>query len=167
MQIFSGISTPRILKPGSLEMNIIHYELFAEQSMLYIISCMFLFIVLVIIGGWITDLLTYPDSPAYFLGATLSMIIAFVCTSTYVGITQSADIKYKVKITYENRTEKHIDISEKNIITKIQNNDINTNTQSQNYVYSFEINKELYTKLKTLEEKRIKESKYGFINFTD
>lgn len=54
----------------------------------------------------------------------------------------------------------------KNIITKIQNNDIGTNTSSQNYTYSFEIDKELYKELEKLEEKRAKEQKYGFVNFT-
>ena len=54
-------------------MNIINYELFGNPNMLYVISYMGLFIVLVILGGLLTDLLTYPDSPSYF----------FRCTSIY------------------------------------------------------------------------------------
>lgn len=40
-------------------MNIINYELFEDPSMLYVISYIGLFIVLVILGGLLTDLLTY------------------------------------------------------------------------------------------------------------
>lgn len=147
-------------------MNIVNYEILENLSILYVISCIGLFIVLVILGGLLTDLLTYPDSPSHIFGALLSMLIAFACTHTYVKITQDTDITYKVKITYENTLGKPISVSEKDIIAKIQNNDIGTNTSSQNYIYSFEIDKELYKELEKLEEKRAKEQKYGFVNFT-
>ena len=147
-------------------MNIINYEIFENLSILYVISCIGLFIVLVILGGLLTDLLTYPDSPSYFFGALLSMLIAFACTHTYVKITQDTDITYKVRITYENTLGKPINVSEKDIIAKIQNNDIATDTKNKNYIYNFEINKELYTELEKLEEKRAKEQEYGLVNFT-
>lgn len=147
-------------------MNIINYELFGNPSMLYAISYMGLFIVLVILGGLLTDLLTYPDSPQYLFGALLSIIIAFVCTYTYVKITQDTGITYEVRITYENTLGKPINVSEKDIIAKIQNNDIATDTKNKNYIYNFEIDKELYKELEKLEEKRAKEQEYGFVNFT-
>ena len=147
-------------------MNIINYELFENPSILYVISYMGLFIVLVILGGLITDLLTYPDSPQYLFGALLSIIIAFVCTYTYVKITKDTGITYEVRITYENTLGKPINVSEKDIIAKIQNNDIATDIKNKNYIYNFEIDKELYKELEKLEEKRAKEQEYGLVNFT-
>ena len=147
-------------------MNIINYELFGNPNMLYVISYMGLFIVLVILGGLLTDLLTYPDSPSYFFGALLSIIIALACTYTYVKITQDTGITYEVRITYENTLGKPINVSKKDIIAKIQNNDIATDTKNKNYTYNFEIDKELYKELEKLEEKRAKEQEYGFVNFT-
>lgn len=147
-------------------MNIVNYELFGDPSMLYIISYMGLFIVLVILGGLLTDLLTYPDSPSYLFGALLSIIIALACTHTYVKITQDTNTTYKIRITYENTLGKPISVSEKDIIAKIQNNDIATDTKNKNYIYNFEIDKELYKELEKLEEKRAKEQEYGLVNFT-
>lgn len=147
-------------------MNIVNYELFEDPSMLYVISIMGLFIVLVILGGLLTDLLTYQDSPSYFFGTLLSMLIAFACTHTYVRITQDTGVTYEVRITYENTLGKPINVSEKDIIAKIQNNDITTDTKNKNYIYNFEIDKELYKELEKLEEKRAKEQEYGLVNFT-
>lgn len=72
-------------------MNIINYEIFENLNTLYVISCIGLFIVLVILGGLLRDPLTYPDSPSYFFGTLLSMLIAFACTHTYVRITQNTN----------------------------------------------------------------------------
>ena len=135
-------------------MNIVNYELFEDPSILYVISIMGLFIVLVILGGLLTDLLTYPDSPSYLFGALLSIIIALACTHTYVKITQDTGITYEVRITYENTLGKPINVSEKDIIAKIQNNDIATDTKNKNYIYNFEIDKELYKELEKLEKKK-------------
>ena len=78
----------------------------------------------------------------------LSVVIAFACTYTYANIVRPETATYEVRITYENTLGKPVSISEKDIIAKIQNNDIGKNTLSQNYIYSFKIDKELYTKLK-------------------
>lgn len=147
-------------------MTIINYELLAGPSTLYAISCMALFIFVIVLGGWLTDLITYPDTVAHLFGIILSTMVGFACTYTYANIARPETATYEVRITYENALGKPISVSEKDIITKIQNNDIGTNTSSQNYIYSFEIDKELYKELEKLEEKRAKEKEYGFVNFT-
>lgn len=146
-------------------MTIINYDLLAGSSTLYAISCAAVFVLAVVLGGKITKLVAYSDAGTFF-GILLSVIIAFICTCTYATILQPESATYEVRITYENTLGKPISISEKDIITKIQNNDIGTNTSSQNYIYSFEIDKELYKELEKLEEKRTKEQNYGFVNFT-
>lgn len=75
----------------------------------------------------------------YMLGIILSVIVAFASTCIYSKFAPNTDATYEVRITYENTLSKPISVSEKDIITKIQNNDIGTNTSSQNYTYSFEI----------------------------
>lgn len=102
----------------------------------------------------------------YMLSIILSVIVAFASTCIYSKFAPNTDATYEVRITYENTLGKPISVSEKDIITKIQNNDIGTNTSSQNYTYNFEIDKELYKELEKLEEKRAKEKEYGFVNFT-
>ena len=118
-------------------MNIVNYEILKNLSILYVISCIGLFIVLVILGGLLTDLLTYPDSPSYVFGALLSIIIAIACTHTYVKITQDTNTTYKIRIIYENTLGKPISVSEKDIIAKIQNNDIATDTKNKKQEYGF------------------------------
>lgn len=147
-------------------MAITNYELFTGPSTLYAISCTAVFVLVIILGGWLTDLCIWPDTPMYMLSIILSVIVAFASTCIYSKLAPNTDATYEVKITYENTLGKPISVSEKDIITKIQNNDIGTNTSSQNYIYSFEIDKELYKELEKLEEKRAKEKEYGFVNFT-
>lgn len=147
-------------------MNIINYETLINESTIRVISYLVLFIAIIVIGGWLTDLCVWPDTPMYRLSIVLSTIVAFASTCIYSKLAPNADATYEVRITYENTLGKPISVSEKDIIAKIQNNDIGTNTSSQNYIYSFEIDKELYKELEKLEEKRAKEQKYGFVNFT-
>ena len=146
-------------------MTITNYELFTGPSTLYAISCTAVFVLVIILGGWLTNLCADSDA-TNFLGILLSIIVAFTCAYTYTNLARPENNTYEVRITYENTLGKPISVSEKDIITKIQNNDIGTNTSSQNYIYSFEIDKELYKELEKLEEKRAKEQKYGFVNFT-
>lgn len=40
-------------------MTIINYELLASPSTLYTISCMALFVFVIVLGEWLTDLVTY------------------------------------------------------------------------------------------------------------
>ena len=147
-------------------MAIIDYEILINESTIHAISYLVLFIAIIVIGGWLTDLCIWPDTPMYMLSIILSVIVAFASTYIYSKLAPDTDATYKVKITYKNTLGKPISVSEKDIIAKIQNNDIGTNTSSQNYIYSFEIDKELYNELEKLEEKRAKEQKYGFVNFT-
>ena len=149
-------------------MNIIDYEILINESTMHLIFYLVLFIAIIVIGGWLTDLCIWPDTPMYMLSITmiLSVIVAFASTCIYSKFAPNTDATYEVKITYENTLGKPISVSEKDIIAKIQNNDIGTNTSSQNYIYSFEIDKELYKELEKLEKKRAKEQKYGFVNFT-
>ena len=146
-------------------MTITNYELLTGPSTLYAISCAAVFVLAGVLGGKITKLVAYSDAGTFF-GIRISVVIAFTCTFTYANIMRPETATYKVRITYENTLGKPISVSEKDIITKIQNNDIGTNTSSQNYIYSFKIDKELYKELEKLEEKRAKEQKYGFVNFT-
>lgn len=146
-------------------MTITNYELFTGPSTLYAISCIAVFIFMIVLGEKITKLVAYSDVGTFF-GIFISVVIAFACTYTYANIIQPETATYEVRITYENTLGKPISVSEKDIIAKIQNNDIGTNTSSQNYIYSFEIDKELYKELEKLEEKRAKEKEYGFVNFT-
>ena len=127
-------------------MNIINYEILINESTMHVISYLVLFIAIIVIGGWLTDLCVWPDTPMYMLSIILSVIVAFASTCIYSKFAPNTDATYDVKITYENTLSKPISVSEKDIITKIQNNDIGTNTSSQNYTYSFEIDKELYKK---------------------
>ena len=147
-------------------MNIINYETLINESTMHTISYLVLFIAIIVIGGWLTDLCVWPDTPMYMFSIILSVIVAFASTCIYSKLAPNTDATYEVRITYENTLGKPISVSEKDIIAKIQNNDIGTNTSSQNYIYSFEIDKELYKELEKLEEKRAKEQKYGFVNFT-
>ena len=147
-------------------MNIIDYEILINESTMHVISYLILFIAIIVIGGWLTDLCVWPDTPMYMLSIILSVIVAFASTCIYSKLAPNTDATYEIRITYENTLGKPISVSEKDIITKIQNNDIGINTSSQNYIYSFEIDKELYKELKKLEEKRAKEKEYGFVNFT-
>lgn len=135
-------------------MNIIDYEILINESTMHVISYLVLFIAIIVIGGWLTDLCIWPDTPMYMLSIILSVIVAFASTCIYSKFAPNTDATYEVRIAYENTLGKPISVSEKDIITKIQNNDIGTNTSSQNYIYSFEIDKELYKELEKLEEKR-------------
>ena len=146
-------------------MTITNYELLAGPGTLYTISCMAVFVLIIILGGWLTNLCADSDA-THFFGIILSVIVAFTCTYTYANIARPENDTYEVRITYENTLGKPVSVSEKDIIAKIQNNDIGKNTLSQNYIYSFEIDKELYKELKKLKEKRDKEQEYGFVNFT-
>lgn len=146
-------------------MTIINYDLLAGPSTLYAISCAAVFVLAVVLGGKITKLVAYSDVGTFF-GILISVVIAFAYTYTYANVMWPEEATYEIRITYENTLGKPISVSEKDIIAKIQNNDIGTNTSSQNYIYSFEIDKELYKELEKLEEKRAKEKEYGFVNFT-
>ena len=134
-------------------MTIINYELLAGPSTLYAISCMALFVFMIVLGGKITKLVAYSDVGTFF-GMLLSVVIAFACTYTYANVIRPESATYEIRITYENTLGKPISVSEKDIIAKIQNNDIGTNTSNQNYIYSFEIDKKLYKELEKLEEKK-------------
>ena len=147
-------------------MNIINYEILINKSTMRAISYLVLFIAIIVIGGWLTDLCIWPDTPMYMFSILLSVIVAFASTCIYSKFAPNTDATYEVKITYENALGKPVNVSEKNIIAKIRNNDIATDTKSKNYIYSFEIDKELYEELKKLEEKRAKDQEYGFVNFT-
>lgn len=146
-------------------MTIINYDLLTGPSTLYAISCAAVFVLAIVLGGKITKLIAYSDAGTFF-GILIFVVIAFACTFTYANIMRPETATYEVRITYENTLGKPISVSEKDIITKIQNNDIGTNTSSQNYIYSFKIDKELYKEIEKLKEKRAKEQKYGFVNFT-
>ena len=146
-------------------MTITNYELLAGPGTLCAISCMAVFVLIIVLGGWLTNLCADSDA-THFLGIILSVIVAFTCAYTYTNPARPENDTYEVRITYENTLGEPISVSEKDIIAKIQNNDIRINTSSQNYIYSFEIDKELYTELKKLKEKRDKEKEYGFVTFT-
>lgn len=147
-------------------MNIINYETLINESTMHVISYLVLFIAIIVIGGWLTDLCIWPDTPMYMLSIILSVIVAFASTCIYSKFAPNTDATYEVRITYENTLGKPINVSEKDIIAKIQNNDIATDTKNKNYIYNFEIDKELYKELEKLEEKRAKEQEYGLVNFT-
>lgn len=146
-------------------MNIVDYEIFSNPITMHTINCLVLFVVIIIISGWLIDLVLYPDTLVYFLSILLSIIFAFACTYAY-SINTPKYPEYKVRITYENKDKKPVNISEKDIIKKIQNNDIATDTKNKNYIYSFEIDEKLYKELKKIAEKRAEEDRHGFVNFT-
>lgn len=55
-------------------MNIINYEILINESTMHVISYLVLFIAIIVIGGWLTDLCIWPDTPMYMLSIILSVI---------------------------------------------------------------------------------------------
>lgn len=87
-------------------MNIINYETLINESTMHVISYLVLFIAIIVIGGWLTDLCVWPDTPMYMLSIILSVIVAFASTCTifhdYEGISKWVEDDWKA-----NKKETH------------------------------------------------------------